>query len=246
MQNFVAVVQEGSYTAAGRYLGKTKAIVSRQVNQLESVLNSKLINRSTRSFSITDEGHAVYEQCLFIINQVERLESLNKGDDCLTGRIRICAPQTYTEQVLMRCFCQFKALHPNLHMDIQVSDQFVDIVEQGFDLGIRIGQLADSNLIARQLARVKPLLVASPEFIAHHSPILSIEQIASLPCISDSNRRTGTTWHYIDNGQQKSLKIKASIRVNSAHAAAQAAMLGSGVALLPDFAVQAALNKGDL
>ncbi|MGY5452600.1 LysR family transcriptional regulator [Agarivorans sp. MS3-6] len=244
--SFVAVVEHGSFTLAAKHLGKTKAIVSRQVNQLEAQLNSRLISRTTRALSVTESGKEAYQRARIILEQVDDLNQLSQQqNDQLSGRLRISAPQTFAELNLMSVLPSFMQAHPQLKVELVLNDRYVDIVEDGFDLAIRIGQLEDSNLIARQVTRFKQVLVASPQYLSHQ-PISSLEQLAKRPCIVDSNRRGGNKWQFSHQGKEHSIKVNAILSVNSALAAAAAAEQGLGVCLSPEFAVQQQLAKGSL
>jgi DNA-binding transcriptional LysR family regulator len=251
MKSFVVVVEQGSYTKAAKHLGKTKAIVSRQVSQLEEHLQIRLINRTTRSISITDEGRKIYQRCCHIFDEVSILESTSLENDDIAGRIRICAPQSFGELQLIDQLSSFMTKYPNLTIELKLSDHYVNLIDEGFDIGLRIGQMEDSNLIARKISQVSSLLVASPEFLSryvtqHNKSINSPADLNNTPCIYDSNRRSGTKWQFKKGEQDHTIKITPRLTVNSAVASCKAAIDGLGVALLPNFSVQAALNKKQL
>ncbi|MBY4676198.1 LysR family transcriptional regulator [Marinobacterium arenosum] len=246
MQSFVAVVEQGSFTAAASQLGKTKAIVSRQVQQLEELLRQRLLNRTTRTLAVTDEGRACYERCKLILDEVTALEVGGQREDQLAGRLRITAPQTFGETRLMELLPAFIEQHPQLHLEMQLSDRYLDLVGEGFDIGLRIGTLTDSSLVARQIGSVRSVTVASPALLARYPKLSSPADLEQLPCIHDSNRRSGVRWTFTRNGETLAIRIQPRLTVNSALASTQAAIQGIGVALLPDFAVEQALQQRQL
>ncbi|GDY24462.1 LysR family transcriptional regulator [Agarivorans sp. Toyoura001] len=244
--SFVAVVEHGSFTQAAQHLGKTKAIVSRQVSQLEAQLNSRLISRTTRALSITESGKEVYQRARAILEQVDDLSQYSQQqNEQLSGRLRLSAPQTFGELNLMKILPSFMQKHPQLKVELVLNDRYVDIVEEGFDLAIRIGQLDDSNLIARKIASYQQVLVASPKFVTKHQ-VTHFEQLSTLACIVDSNRRGGNKWQFTRQGSIHSVKVNPQLNVNSALAAAVAAEQGLGICLSPAFAVQQQLTNGSL
>ncbi len=249
LHSFAAVVESGSFTGAAKQLGKTKGIVSRQVNQLEALLDMRLLNRTTRAIAVTEQGREVYDRARHIIDEFESLDNIESSDQQqLSGRLRISAPQTFGEINLMAILPAFMQQHPKLHVELQLNDRYVDIVDEGFDLALRIGTLEDSNLIARKIGVLEQKLVANPDFLAQHPPITQPEDLSSLPCIYDSNRRGGTKWQLFHrkSQQEHSVKITPVFTVNSALAATTATEQGLGVSLAPAFAVAASLEKGTL
>ena len=247
LNSFVSVIENGSFTGAAKQLGKTKAMISRQVTQLEQELGVRLLNRSTRSNAITDEGRIIYERARHILDEVAGLQQLTTNSACqLSGRLRISAPQTYGEAQLMAQLTQFMHLHSQLKIDLQLNDRFVDIVEEGFDVAIRIGQLPDSNLIARKVGEVPTRLVASPTFLTRHPAITSPDDLTNLPCIHDSNRRGGSKWQFSQSSQSFEVKINPVLTVNSALAATNAAINHIGVTIVPEFAIKQALAEQQL
>lgn len=244
--SYIAVVEEGSFTKAAKQLGKTKAIVSRQVNQLEDDLGMRLLNRTTRAVSVTEQGREIYERLLRIMDEVASLETQSNTSTELSGRLRISAPQTFGEQQLMAVLPGFMQAHPHLNVELQLNDRYVDIVEEGFDLAIRIGELEDSSLVARKIGEVAQILVASPEFLAQSSAIVKPEDLENLACIHDNNFRGGLRWRFVKEEKSYQVQIKPRLRVNGAMAAASAARQGLGVSICPDFAIETDLNNGKL
>jgi len=245
--SFTAVVEHGSFTAAAKHLGKTKGIVSRQVGQLESLLDTRLLNRTTRAIAVTEQGREVYSRARHIIDEVEKLENFHHtNEEHLYGRLKVSAPKTFGEANLMTILPQFMRQHPHLRIELQFTDRYIDIVDEGFDLALRIGNLNDSTLVAKKLGSFEQKVVASPEFIHQYPTITTPHALTSLPCIYDSNRRDGKKWILTHQGKSHSVKIQPVLTVNSALAASIAAQQGLGATLLPVFAMQQALKNDRL
>ena len=247
MNSFAAVVEQGSYTKAAASLGKTKAIVSKQVSQLEELLQAKLINRTTRSIAITDTGKVIYASARQILDDVGALQLTAQGQkDAISGRLRISAPQSFAEIKFTPLLAKFMLAYPNITVDMQLNDRYVDIVDEGFDLAIRIGEMQDSNLIARKIGAIESVLVASPALLKQYPKIQTPDDIRQLPAIHDSNRRSGAKWRFSLQGLNQTVLPNTRLTVNSAVAAKSAAVAGLGISLLPDFSVQQELQYGSL
>ena len=247
MSSFVAVVEEGSFTAAANRLGKTKALVSTHISQLETLLQVRLIIRSTRSMQITGEGKSYYEQAKKILDDIVTLEAqLLHDSQSLVGRLRISAPTTFGELVLMPCIAELTSANPDLNIELLLNDRYVDLINEGFDVGLRIGNLADSSLIARSAGFTRLMLCASPAFIEHYGKPAAIQQLAELPCVFDTNYRHSGTWHFINDQHETEIRPNITARVNSALAAANMARTGRVIAYCPEFAIQSMLDSGEL
>ncbi len=247
MSSFVAVAEEGSFTAAANRLGKTKALVSTHISQLETLLQVRLIIRSTRSMQITGEGKSYYEQAKKILDDIVTLEAqLLHDSQSLVGRLRISAPTTFGELVLMPCIAELTSANPDLNIELLLNDRYVDLINEGFDVGLRIGNLADSSLIARSAGFTRLMLCASPAFIEHYGKPAAIQQLAELPCVFDTNYRHSGTWHFINDQHETEVRPNITARVNSALAAANMARTGRVIAYCPEFAIQSMLDSGEL
>lgn len=247
MSTFVTVTEAGSFTAAANRLGKTKALVSTHISQLEDLLKVRLIIRSTRSMQITSEGQSYYEQAKKILDDIVNLEAqlLNESQS-LVGRLRISAPTTFGELVLMPFIAELTSASPDLKVELQLNDRFVDLISEGFDVALRIGKLADSSLIARPAGFTRMILCASPAFIKHYGRPDSIQQLEDLPCVFDSNYRQAGSWSFLCDQREIDVKPRIIARVNSALAAAHMARTGRVIAYCPEFAVHSMLEKGEL
>lgn len=246
MSSFIAVVEEGNFTAAAKRIGKTTALVSTHISQLEEILDVRLVTRSTRSIKLTSTGLSYYDEAKRVLDDIASLEAkVRQEHDSLVGEIRITAPTTFGELVLAPLFSNMISNNPQLQIDLSLNDRFVDIVAEGFDMAIRIGQLEDSALIARKISTTKMVLCASPEFLAKHGHPTSPEDLQKMPCIFDTNNRNNY-WSFGHGKQVLNIKPNSIMKVNSAVAAGKLASTGLGICSSPQFAVQNALDAGNL
>lgn len=247
MASFIAVAEEGSYTAAAKRLGKTTPLISTHISQLEERLEVRLITRSTRSMQLTDTGISYYEQAKKVLDDIASLESsVRKENQNLVGRLRISAPVTFGEQVLMPFIADMVKGNPQLITELMLNDRYVDIVAEGFDIAIRIGQLEDSALIARRVGATRMLLCASPAFLDRYGSLDTPHDLQTLPCVFDSNYRQGFRWGFKRDGVSIEIAPQIIARVNSAVAAARMATTGLAITYAPDFAVKPAIENGSL
>ncbi len=234
MQTFISIVEEGSFTKAGIRLNKTKSLLSNRVKSLENELGIRLINRSTKSISITSKGYDYYNQCKLFVDQLESMENEFKGPDSeMAGSLRITSPQCFGNFFVLPAVCSLMKDNPDLNIEVSLSDDYVDLVYGGYDAAFRIGILQDSELIARTLGELETVLVASPGFLKQRPQITKLSDLASIDCIFDSNLRRGQCWILAKDGVDYSIKVKARLIVNNASAAKTAALNGLGVTQIP-------------
>lgn len=247
MNTFVHVAELHSYTAAAAKLNKTKALMSTHIRQLEEALDVRLISRSTRGFTLTDAGKLYYQKARQILDAIHQLEvNLHDGEQQMAGRLRISVPNTFGEEVMLPFVSEFLERYPQVNVELVLTDQYVDLIGQGFDLSVRIGHLKDSTMIAKELGYSSSLLVASPELV-NAMNIQQPSDLIDLPMIFDTNLKGDRQrWIASHEGQQSLLDMKASVYVNSARASAELASRCVGVALCPLFAVKAYLETGRL
>lgn len=250
MRSLIAVADTGSFTQAGRTLGKSKALISKHVGDLEDRLGARLLNRTTRQVSLTDLGSAYVERARALIADLETLEDVVKDRSrSPRGRLRMTAPQAFGELSLMELVCAFQKQYPDIEPEIFLSDRVVDLVGEGFDLAVRVTAMPDSSLIVRRLCAVPMHVVASPSYLEAHGRPAIISDLAEHQAIADTNiGGGGETWRLRSgaDGTSVPVRILPVLRVNSAIAARQAAVAGRGIALCPDFAVAADLETGRL
>jgi len=204
MRTYAAVVSLGSFTAAAERLGVSKALTSKYVQQLEMHLGARLLSRTTRKLNTTEVGQAYYLRCQQQTPQ---------------GELVISAPISFGETYLTNAVADYLEEQREVSIRLELSDRFVDIVDEGFDMALRIGEMQDSSLIARRLAPVRIIACATPEYPARAGVPKHPNDLTSHTCIVDTNFRTAANWHFQDDGQGFAVNVASRFRVNTAPAA---------------------------
>ena len=247
MRAFAAVAQEGSFTAAAHRLGMSTKLASKYVQQLEARLETQLFNRTTRSVSLTDVGTAYLQRCRPILEQVDELESLVKErQTALAGLIRITAPTGFGSTKLTQALIPFLRAHSEVAIDLKLSDNRVALVEEGFDLAVRIGVLRDSTLIVKKLADMPLVVCAAPSYLDRNGRPKNPNALTTHNCLSDDNQSDATIWRFNSSREALSVKVDGLLRANSPAAIAQMAIGGLGIARSPLYTVETALKDGRL
>lgn len=247
MRAFMAVARENSFTAAGRRLGLSTKLVSKYVQHLEAELQTQLFNRTTRSVSLTDVGSAYLERCRPILEQLDELDALvRERQGALAGPIRLTAPTGFGSTRLPAALLPFLKQHPDVELDMTLTDSRVAIVEEGFDLAIRIGSLRDSTLIARKLVDMPLVLCAAPEYLNAHGRPKDPRALATHVCLVNNNQVDLNVWRLRAGGREHAVRHRATIKANSPGALARLAEGGLGITIAPFYTVEAALDSGRL
>ncbi|MEJ2118213.1 MAG: LysR substrate-binding domain-containing protein, partial [Alphaproteobacteria bacterium] len=217
------------------------------VVQLEERLGIQLLNRTTRSVSLTDNGRAYLEPCRRLLDDFDDLETTTLHRNAMPrGHIRMTAPLTIGEIYLPEMIADFTALYPDVSIDLVLSDRFVNLVDEGFDLAIRSGKLETSNLVAKRLASMSLIVCASPDYLTAHGRPERPEDLQRHTCIIDMNHRNGARWAFDVNGRQIRIEVQGPISINSAIATRALAIKGRGIGLCPSFVVNDDLKNGRL
>jgi DNA-binding transcriptional LysR family regulator len=247
MRAFVAVVDAGGFSAAARDSGRSKALMSKYVAELEEELGARLLNRNTRKLSLTEAGETVYEEAQEVLRRVSRLrEEIEATTSAPRGRLKVSMPRTFGDGDLSRGIMEFLTLYPDIRMELDLEDRFVDLVNEGYDAAIRVSALADSSLIARKLAEFNVVVCAAPGLIASHGKPEHPSELAGLPCIIDTNARFRANWVFRDGDQSITVPVSGRVEANSPHAIAAAARAGLGFARVPWMTVQSDIAAGRL
>jgi len=247
IRTFVAVVDAGSFTAAGQQLGKSKALVSKHVAELERRLGAKLLYRTTRRVSVTDIGKAYHERVQEMLGELDALtDAVRSGGGKPRGLLRMTAPQSYGELELVEMASAFRDLYPQVEFDVVLTDRQVDLIQEGFEVGLRITSQIDSSLISRKLCDMPILACAAPAYLDAHGWPKVPEDLASHACILDTNLPGREIWRFSRRGETLNVRIDPVFSVNSAAAVSQALIEGLGVGLCPQFAVARAVARGQL
>tara|TARA_R110002167_G_scaffold150687_4_gene344456 strand:- start:16 stop:924 length:909 start_codon:yes stop_codon:yes gene_type:complete len=247
MQAFATVVARGGYAAAGRELGLTRSAVSKAVMELERILGARLLDRTTRRVGPTEAGLAYYENCLDIIARVEETEiQVSRLHDEPRGVLKINAPMSFGESHLGPAIAAFMSDYPELKIQLSLNDRFIDPVEEGFDVTIRIAELEDSSLIARKLAPARRLLVAAPSYVARFGAPARPDDLQRHRCLNYGHTTTLQRWQLSDQGHPLSVAVDAVLCSNNGSILRAAALAGQGIAMLPTFIVGPDIGAGRL
>ncbi len=247
MQAFVEVVDAKGFSAAARRMGRSKALMSKYVRELEDELGALLLNRTTRQFSLTQAGRIFYHSANEILGSINDLkDNVREAGAGLKGRLRVAAPRSLTDLEIGLPIVEFAAEYPDIILEVVLDDRIVDLVEDGFDVAIRIARLTDSGLIARKLAGFRVVLCAAPQFIARHGQPAGPRDLARFPAIVDTNWKGRNNWIFMEDGREITVSVATILEVNSPQVAKRAALSGLGIALAPEFAVAEEIRDGRL
>jgi len=246
---FMAVVDAGSFVAGGQAMGLTRSAAGKAVIRLEDRLGARLLNRTTRTLSLTDEGRVFYERGLQILASIDEAEASVAGNTGTPrGVLRLTVPDAFGRLVVLPLLGKYLAAWPDVQVEMSFTDRLADIVEEGFDLAIRIGvTAADTRLVSRVVAKYKAVLSASPAYIAARGEPLDIDALAEHDCLIFSSRNQRQGWRFREKGGAwVKAQGRSRIRLDSGEAIRDAAIAGLGIALLPDFLVATDLAAGRL
>lgn len=248
MAVFAAVVECEGFTAAAKRLNLSKAAVSKQVSLLEERLGARLLNRTTRRLSLTDVGQSFYDRCQRILAEAEAaVADVGRLQTEARGPLRISAPASLGETYLSPVIAQFAARWPDLRVDLDLSDRYVDLVEEGFDLALRVGDLADSSLISKRLATVRRPLVAAPAYLARYGTPRLVGDLAAHRGICYALARHRDELQIArPNGKREYIGLNWVFRSNNGRAMVEAARQGLGLLSTPLFLSAAAIQRGEL
>lgn len=245
---FVSSVNAGSFTAAAKQLGLTRSAVGKSVVRLESRLQVRLLNRTTRSLSMTDDGQILYERCVGILQELDAVEdALAFRRSTPSGRLRMSLPvalgRLHVVHHIERCLKDW----PSLAIDATFSDRLVDLIEEGFDLAIRIGPPKDdSGLLTRTVAYQQMITCASPKYLAEQTPPQTPDDLVDHPCLHFVSGGRLLAWNFRVQGQLVPVIHAGRLQMDSAEALHQATVAGLGIATLPSYVVNDDLRSGKL
>lgn len=247
LTSFVRTAETLSFVQAARLLGISASAVGKNVARLEHKLGVRLFNRSTRNVSLTAEGAAFLTRCQSILEQIQEAESeLTSSLSQPTGKLRISLP-VIGYRLLLPALTAFSRLYPQVELDLDFSDRLVNLIDEGFDVAIRSGELADSRLIARKLGGFRFVLCASPAYLAEYGVPGSPAELAAHKCIFFRFPATADpAWELRDMRLTGDFRAAAIMTVNNIEAAIRLSAAGMGIAYVPDFVVREAINEGQL
>ncbi len=249
ISEFVAVAEVGNFTQGAKKLLISTAQVSRQVSELEQRLNTKLFYRTTRKVTLTEEGQLFYQQCRSILEGLESAErSLTNLQSSPQGKIKISAPVTYGERHIIPLINQFLIRYPQVEIQVQLTNQRINLIEEGYDLAIRLGQLDDSSLIAKRISSRDHFVCAAPSYIKQHGQPHNISDLKQHNCLLGS----ADFWTFRDaqnnkkTSNNKNIRVSGSLRCNSGLGLVDAALKGIGIVQLPEYYLTQAIESGEL
>lgn len=246
MEVFVAVATNEGFAPAARTLNISTTAVSRYVQEFEDWIGAEVFRRTTRRISLTEVGHSRLVECQQILAEVAAVPIDAQNEESPKGSLRITAPVIIARHVLGGLAGQFLNKYPNVKLDILGLDRGVDLVDEGFDLAIRIGNLPDSTLISRRLRDIELVLVASPEYLDRIGAPIEVNDLRNHNCILDTVPEYRDRWPIRDKSSKRNLRVNGNIQVNGGEIAELIALSGTGIALLPDFFVVEHLRNGRL
>lgn len=245
---FVGAVDAGSFAAAGRARGLTRSAIAKAITRLELRLNVRLIHRTTRSFSLTDEGRRYYDRCCQILADLEDAEaSLGQTTLAPRGVLRLTVPDAFGRRCALPAVYDFLKTWPAVEVEISFTDRIADIVEDGFDLALRVGgNQVETHLISRTVAQYRSVICASPSYVEKHGEPHRLEDLASHDCLIFSSLGQQQTWSFRVDREWVEVSTRSRMRLDSAEAICHAASAGMGIAYLPSFLVDDELEQGTL
>ncbi|MFN0315468.1 MAG: LysR family transcriptional regulator [Burkholderiales bacterium] len=258
MQTFVRVVESGSFSAVAREVQTTQSAVSKQVAALERALGAKLLSRTTRSLALTEEGERYFEQARRLVAEIAEAESaLAQGERQLSGWLRVAASVGYGRLKLLPIVRTFLAKYPGVKVDLRLNDGFIDLVEQGIDVAVRIGELADSSLVARRVGSTQRVLIASRGYVRSLRKGLKApatpQDLAQHNCIVYTELATQNAWSFtagpgapVDVGTTVTLRAQGNLQTNSSEVIRAAVLSGMGIGYSPTWLFDEEMASGEL
>ena len=244
---FVQVFDAGGFSSAARQYGRSKALLSKYVTDLEDYLGVRLMNRTTRKLSLTEAGEAYYREASQLLQQLDDLDaSISDQTSAPRGMLRVSAPRNFGERTLAPAIFAFLQKFPEVSVDLRLEDRYVDLVDEGIDVALRISSMTDSSLIARKIADMHLVIAAAPALIKRVGTPGTPEALRGLPCIIDTNFQGQANWRFLEDGRTVSVHVSGPVRVNSPLASLQAATMGLGFAAMPSYLADPAVESGEL
>ncbi|MES5484711.1 LysR family transcriptional regulator [Bradyrhizobium sp. INPA03-11B] len=245
---FAAVVGQGSFTRAADKLETSPANVTRYVNELEEMLGARLLNRTSRRLSLTETGKTLYDRALSILEEVAEAEAIASSAAMQPrGRLRINAPLSFGILHLAPLWPRFMARYPDIELDISLVDRLVDLVDEGFDLAVRISREGSPSLISRKLAAIHHFVCASPDYVARHGAPQTPDDIRNHACIAYAYSASAEEWRLLDrDGKLHTVPVSNIFHTNNGETACAAAAAGFGLILQPTFLIGELLRQGRL
>ena len=247
MRVFSTVVEAGSFVAAAESLGMSKAAVSRYVSELEQRLGVRLIHRTTRKLSLTPEGEVFLARCQDILSSIDASEAeISTRSVTVSGLLKVSVPVSFGIRHMAPLWHEFLDKHPQVNLDVQLADRVIDLVDEGFDLAVRIARLPDSSLISRQIASTRLVLCAAPSYLERKGIPKHPSELVGHDVVSYSLLATGDQWHFEGPEGPISVKVRPRMWSNNGDSCIAACVQGAGIQLQPTFLIEQELRRGAL
>lgn len=246
LEVFTNVVEQGSFSAAGRLLGLTPSAVARAIDRIEARLGVRLLLRTTRALSLTAEGQSYLQSARRILADLDDAEQQIADQGAPRGRLRVSAGLSHGRLCIVPLLGGFVQRYPHIQVDIALTDALVDVAAGQADVAVRFGPLADSTLTARKLSENRRMIVASPRYLARHGTPRVPEDLLDHNCLNFDFRRSEPVWPFLREGQEFCLPMKGNIEANNGETLGQLAALDVGIARVGAFSVAAELASGQL
>lgn len=247
MQTFVRVVEAGSFTAVAKQMNTTQPTISRQIATLEEHLGARLITRTTRTLTLTDDGRAFYEQALRVLEALGEAENaVGRRRSKPSGVLRIATPVVFGRLHIVPRLPAFLERYPDVSVDLVMSDTFTDLAEQGIDLAIRVGEITDPGLIAKRIGMVRRVTVASPAYLKAHGTPRKPADLETHACIVYTRLATGNRWFFETTAGPISIEVKGRYRADNSEAVREGVLAGLGIAVIPAFAFSTEIETGKI
>lgn len=247
LETFATAVRTGSFAAAARVLGVTPAMVGRRIQALETSYGARLIERTTRAQRLTESGEAFLVRAEAVLDAARELEdSMRSSPGLLEGRIRMTGPATLGVFSLAAIAARFQAANPAVTLEMVLTDQRVDLISGGYDFAVRIGELQNSTMIARQVGTYRLLLVASPAFLALHGTPTTPSEVAASRCLLNLNMSPRNRWPFLKDGRREVAEVQGGLQIDNGEALRVALIAGAGIGYMPTELVAADVAAGRL
>ncbi len=247
MQVFATVVEAGSFAAAAERLELSRAVISKHIAHLETHLGTRLLNRTTRRLSLTESGSTYFERCQHILKDIEEAElAATQLTSVPRGTLRLTVPLVFGVQHIAPLIADYLSLNPAARLDFTLDDRNIDLVNEGYDLAIRIGKLAETGLIARKFAKDKLVVCGAPDYFRRRGIPLVPEDLAKHSCLGYSYDVAGNEWRFSGPDGEHTVQVSGGLRANNGDLLRVAALGGAGIVLQPRFLVGADLRAGRL
>jgi DNA-binding transcriptional LysR family regulator len=245
MAQFVRVVEAGSFSAAARIMGQGQPAISKAVAQIEARLGVRLLTRTTRAVALTDAGRVFYDRAKAVLDAAEEAEAAARGAGAaLVGRLRVCAPVTLARLHIVPNLPAFMSDHPGLELDLILDDRRIDLVEEGIDIAVRAGQLADSSMVATHIATGERQVIANTEFWVRHSLVRTPPDLGVLPFIAYGAAPAGLDWIFAKDGNTELARMQPRIRLSAIEGVREAVFAGMGFAIGSEWIFSDARGSG--